>query len=207
MNEQLNIILIHGQGRSPWSMKLLGRRLRPYPAHYFGYACWRRSFDEVVARFERRLRSTVTGKPYLIVAHSLGGIITRATLPKLTDMLPRHLVMLAPPNQPPSLAKNMQANWLYRLVTADCGQKLVSTEFYERLPLPGVPTTIIAGTKGLPDFLGQFGDKLNDTVLAIDETKLDGVDDVRLVPAVHAFIMNRPQVAEIILEIIDQLAA
>lgn len=195
-------MLIHGQGRTPLSLRLLGFRLRRRgcSVHYFGYAAWAESFAHITERFVRTIQRQVSGQPYLVVSHSLGGLITRAVLPRLQANPPRHVVMLAPPNRSPWLAKRLAHNLAYRLLTGDCGQKLADDEFYRTLPLPSVPTTIIAGTRNVFGPLSPFGSEANDTILTISETRLAAVP-VRQVRATHAFIMNSSQVAQIILAV------
>jgi hypothetical protein len=203
----VHIVLIHGQGRSPLSMSLLGWRLsrQQYNIHYFGYAAFCQTFDSITRRFVQTIRAEIGDQPYAIVSHSLGGIIARAVLPHLADIPPQHLVMLAPPNQPTHIARIMRSYPLYWWVTWDCGRKLADDTFYEKLPLPPVPTTIIAGTKGLRGALQQslFGaEEVNDTILSVKETELGGGYEVILVPARHAFIMNSMEVARIVSEVI-----
>jgi hypothetical protein len=203
----MHIVLIHGQGRSPLSMSLLGWRLsrQQYEIYYFGYAAFCQTFDSITRRFVQTIRDQIADQPYTIVSHSLGGIIARAALPDLAGNLPQHLIMLAPPNQPTRIAKKARPNPLYWWVTWDCGRKLADDAFYEKLPLPTVPTTIIAGTKGLRGAFQQslFGtEEINDTILSVKETELGGNYELILVPARHAFIMNSKKVARIVSEVI-----
>ena len=186
----------------------LGRRLwrRGHQVHYFGYAAVTQSFDNIVSRFVQTVRAKTAGQAYAIVSHSLGGIITRAALPHLTDHLPEHLVMLAPPNQPAAIARRMRAFPPYRWFTRDCGQRLGDEAFYQTLPHPIVPTTIIAGTRGWPTPLPFFAGRPNDLVLAVDETRLEGCPQV-LVPATHPLIMNSKQVAQLVLDILQNCQA
>lgn len=202
----MHIVLIHGQGRSPLSMTLLGWRLRRagHDIHYFGYSPMLQSFESITARFIQTIHDEIGNRPYAIVSHSLGGIITRASLPYLTHNLPKHLVMLAPPNQPARIAKKMRANPVYGWFTRDCGRKLGDDSFYETLPRPTIPTTIIAGTRGFRGKLSPFGEKANDTVLAVEETRLGKGYEVILVPATHSFIMNSKQVAKTVLKVIRE---
>ncbi len=200
----MNIILIHGQGRTPLAMLILGWRLsrKQHRVRYFGYACAWQTFDSIKRRFVETIRHKIGQQPYAIVAHSLGGIIVRASLPHLVERPPQHLVMLAPPNQPPQIAKKMKLNPVYRWLTGDCGQKLADDAFYQKLPRPTVPTTIIAGVKGLPGKLSLFGEEANDGVLAVKETELGQEFKVILTPAIHPFIMNSRQVASIVSEVV-----
>jgi hypothetical protein len=200
----MHIMLIHGQGRTPLSMATLGWRLsrQHFQVHYFGYASYFQMFDDIVARFVQTIRNDIGHEPYAIVSHSLGGIIARAALPALTTHPPHQLVMLAPPNQPARIAKLMRSNAIYRWVTWDCGQKLADDGFYGGLPVPAVPTTIIAGTKRV-DGLWQnaiFGREaqVNDGILSVDETQLGEEFTVIPVPARHGFIMNSKEVADMV---------
>ncbi len=201
----MKLILIHGQGRTPLSMALLGWRLsrKGYDIHYFGYFPFMETFDEIVARFTQMVRETAGEQPYAIVSHSLGSLVSRATLPRLSDHPPCHVVMLAPPNQPPKMAKLAQKVPLYRWYARDCGDKLADDDFYESLPVPDVPTTIIAGSRGLPEALSPFDDQLNDGILAVEETELAD-HEVIVDEATHPFIMNSKQVVRLITEIVGE---
>lgn len=202
----MKVLLIHGQGRTWLSMLLLGWRLKRqrYTVCYFGYMTWLEGFDKITHRFVRTLGAKMEDQLYVIIGHSLGNIITRASLPHLTSNPPRHLIMLAPPNQPPRLGKIFKSNLIYRLFTRDCGQKVADDAFYEKLPRPTIPTTIIAGTRGLPKFLSPFAGEANDMVLAVSETRLEGLAEPVLVRASHPFIMNSKQVAEIICGVLER---
>jgi pimeloyl-ACP methyl ester carboxylesterase len=201
-------MLIHGQGRTPLSMAVLGWRLsrQQYAVHYFGYASYFQMFDDIVARFAQTIRDDIGVAPYAIVSHSLGGIIARAALPELAGYPPRHLVMLAPPNQPARIAKLMRSNVVYRWLTWDCGQKLADNDFYADLPVPAVPTTVIAGTKSVGGVWQQaiFGREaaVNDGILSITETQLGAEFEVISVPSRHGFIMNSIEVANIVLQVL-----
>ncbi len=202
----MHVVLIHGQGRTPMSMTLLGWRLRRwgYQTVYFGYAGFAESFDTITQRFIQTVQHRIDPQPYAIVAHSLGGIITRAGLSALIENPPKHLVMLAPPNQPSQMAKKLRPNALYKLTTGDSGQKLGDDGFYKTLPLPNVPTTVIAGTKGWHGRLSPFGEEINDTLVSLQEARLEGCEVIQ-VPAVHSLIMNSRDVAQIVAEILEDV--
>ena len=197
----MRLLLIHGMGRTPLSLALLGRRLsrQGHSVRYFGYAAFHESFDQIVDRLVATIRATVEQHPYALIGHSLGGILARAALPSLANR-PHHLVMLAPPNQPPMLAQRMRKQPLYRLTTRDCGSKLADQAFYAMLPHPTIHTTIIAGTAGPRGHWSPFGDRPNDGVVAVEETRLGPNTEVILVPSVHTLIMNSPKVTQIICE-------
>ena len=200
----MRLLLIHGLGRTPLSLAFLGRRLsqRGDSVRYFGYAAFHESFDQIVGRLIATIRATADQHPYALIGHSLGGILARAALPALADMPPRHLVMLAPPNQAPLLARRLRKHLLYQFLTRDCGGKLTDQAFYATLPQPTIHTTIIAGTAGPHGHWSPFGDQPNDGVVAVEETRLGPNTEVFLVPSVHTLIMNSPQVTRVICELL-----
>lgn len=193
----MQVFLIHGMGRTPASMGWLAVRLRlaGYVPHLFGYSVTLETLDGIAARFKDHIDDEVSGgEPYAVVGHSLGNIITRLALPDLPPGFER-FVMLAPPNSSPAMARELQDHPLYQLVTRDAGQKLCDEEFYADLPVPQMPTLILAGTRGVDAGWHPLGGKANDAVVALDETRLGDIAVVEI-PGVHSFLMNRSDVFE-----------
>ena len=198
----MQIILIHGMGRTRRSMAPLGDYLtrQGHTARYFGYVAAVEPLAQIARRLARYVRGWAAGQPYALVTHSLGGILTRAALPDLADCPPRQVVMLAPPNCPPLLARRLGGNPLFQLATGDCGRRLGDQRFYDQLAPAYVPVAIVAGTAGPRGRWSPFGAELNDGVVAVAETRLTGAPEPRLVPAVHTLIMRSPQVARFVAE-------
>jgi pimeloyl-ACP methyl ester carboxylesterase len=188
----MNVLLIHGQGRTTNAMRLLGMRLqrRAHHVRYFRYYTRREKFSQIVERLVTTIRALPQNQPYALIGHSMGGLLARASLPALAEHAPVHLIMLASPSQPPRLAPLAQNNPIYKYFTNDCGQRVVTAEFYESLPKPDIPTTIIAGTGGPRSKWFPLASEPNDSVLTVQETQLGPEQVVILVPALHTFIMN-----------------
>ena len=186
----MEAILIHGMGRTPAAMSILAVRLRAsgIRPHLFGYSVTFERWDECIQRYENFITKRAKTNDYIIVGHSLGTVLTRAVLPRLTHQ-PRACFFLAPPTQVCRAAHNFSHRHLIRLFIGDIGKVLTNKQFMDSLPLPGVPTKIYAGTAGPRGRYSPFGEELNDGLLAVKETILPGVP-MQTVPALHTFIMN-----------------
>lgn len=197
-------------GRTPLSMVLLARRLRRagHPVHLFGYSVTFEAFEAIVDRLVRQVERTLRKKagdgdevPYAIVGHSLGGVITRAAWPRLPQGLGR-VVMLATPNKSPVLARRVAElpllRPLFETLTGDAGRRLTEEDFFRQLPIPEVPTLVIAGSGG-PRIARLPFEEAHDGIVAVEETQLEGAEH-HTTEAIHTFLMNRPDVVERILE-------
>jgi hypothetical protein len=197
-------LLVHGLGRTPVSMFPLAGVVRRagLRTHFFGYSCTLEPFERIVRRLTRAMNRL---RPRVVVAHSLGGILTRLALPH-GDKLPEHVVMLGTPNRPPRLAAYFW-KWLpFRVFAGTAGRFLATPAEYERLPLPSVPCTVIAGTAGPVGKLSPFGVEPNDGVVWVGEAELAGAELVR-VPAWHTWMMAHPQVHEVLRRVLEPRAA
>ncbi|MGB5634389.1 MAG: alpha/beta hydrolase, partial [Waterburya sp.] len=102
----MKILLIHGLSRTPLSLLGLEQSLQQtgLATEHFSYFAVTESFDRIVKRLRVRLQALASQGDYGIVAHSLGGLLTRAALGLGLIKLPQHIVMLGTPNQLPRLA-------------------------------------------------------------------------------------------------------
>jgi hypothetical protein len=191
----VRVFLIHGMGRTSASMALLARRLKKagHDVDSFGYFVTKDALEVIAHKFKGHIGDAAG---YAVIGHSLGNVITRLALP-----LPgcARIIMLAPPNSPPVMARALQGNPVFKALTRDAGQKLLDESFYARLPVPDVPTLVVAGTAGPKAPWLPFRGEPSDGVVRVEETRLPGVPHVE-VPAIHTFIMNDADVARLALE-------
>lgn len=186
----MRAILIHGMGRTPLTMLLLAWRLRAAgmrPA-LFGYSSLLQDFEPTCQRLARFIDKRVGTEPYIIIGHSLGGVLARAVLSSLRRE-PDALFLLAVPACACRSARFFYQRWWFRLLTGSMGQFLADEQRMQTLPLPTIPTKIYAGNKGLRRRGLPLGDTPHDVIVAVTETQLPGMP-MMIVPSVHSFIMN-----------------
>ncbi len=198
----MQIVLIHGLARTSLSLLSLEQRLRQegYSPHHFGYFAFAEGFNQIAWRLRQQFQTLADQGPYGVVAHSLGGVLTRAALGMGQVFQPQHVVMLGPPNQPPRLASLAWKLPPFQWFTGQCGQNLTCHKFYQDLPPLTSHYTIIAGTGGPRGALSPFGHEVNDGIVALSETRMHPADKVVQLPVWHTFMMNNSAVQSQVLQ-------
>lgn len=200
----MDMVLIHGMGRTPLSMLRLRHRLRRagHRAILFGYSPTFETLEGATERLARTIERRVTGD-YALVGHSLGSVIIRNALGRLQTRPPAACCFLAPPMVACKAARFFSRFWLYRVVMGEMGQLLADEGFMARLPLPAVPVRVYAGTGGPRASWLPFGTAPNDVILSVAEAtgRFDGT--IVEVPAIHTFIMHSRTVAADIAGFLD----
>lgn len=205
----MDLILIHGLGRTPLSLLRLRRHLRRagHRALLFGYSPTFETLQGATARLLRRVEHRIGGRRYALVGHSLGTVLIRHALRGLASHPPAACFFLAPPLVACRAAKFFTRFRAFRLATGEMGRLLADDAFMEDLPMPPGPLRIYAGTAGPRAAWLPFGDAPNDGILSVAEATRDRQAQVLQVPALHTFIMNAPQVRADILATLARLEA
>lgn len=193
----MDVLLVHGLGRTSGSMRWLGRDLRRagHRPYYFTYFAWAEPYDRIVGRLRARLHPFRSGAaPYAVVGHSLGGLLLRAALASDAGRAPEVLVLLGTPGRSPLMARRALRTAPLRWATRDCGERLATSRLFEELPEPDCPYVVIAGTRGLYGRWSPFGLEPNDGLVAVSETRLGTPDHLVTVRAAHTFMMNNAEV-------------
>lgn len=204
------VVFLHGLARSHRSLAALQRKVERA-----GHPTWARSYPsrrlEIAGLADwlaERIREDLGDRPLFAVTHSLGGIVVR----HLADRLAwRGAVMLAPPNQGSRVADALRDNPVFRWYLGPAGQQVGRPEGW---PAPPSPFGVIAGTTSLspaapPGWLTRAlrllpPDEPSDGTVAVAETRLDGMADFACVAASHAWIMDHPRVAELVLGFLEE---
>ena len=196
-----SVLLVHGMGRTPLSMWRMARALRRagMTTELFGYVAAWQTVEQIVGRLRDRMASLADGD-YVVIGHSLGGLLLRAAVAELPAGVrrPQRIIMLATPNRSPRLAQRFERSWWYRMLNGDSGAMLAQESRVAGIPAVDVPCTIIAGTRGINGRWSPFGEEQNDGLLAATETELAGADEWISLPLRHPFIMNDARVRDLV---------
>ncbi|WP_338847072.1 alpha/beta fold hydrolase [Massilia sp. W12] len=206
----MRALFVHGMGRTPisawpllWKLKRGG--LSPESFAYFTPV-------ESFASIERRLISRITALAaqgdYVVIGHSLGGVLLRSALKSLPSGLrrPRHIFLLASPIYPSRLAQRLSSNILYKAITGDCGQFLASGSRMEEIGSASDPITAIVGVRGFSLKCAPFHGEPNDGVVAVSEVSAEWLRDQERIDEMHTLIPASRRVGEIILRKLFQHA-
>ena len=198
----MRVLLVHGLGRTWLSLARLGRALRRagHQPEYFAYYAFATPYETIRERLASRLRALAERRePVALIGHSLGGLLLRHAVVEAPRLRVHRLIMLGTPNQPPRRAQRA-ARWRwFRMLARSSGELLASPEAYRRIPPPAVPYTVVAGTGGLRLLGRPFGAERHDGIVAVDETRVRGADDLLLFPVGHTFMMNDRRVRQALL--------
>ncbi|HYN55127.1 MAG TPA: alpha/beta hydrolase, partial [Methylotenera sp.] len=188
----LRVLFVHGMGRSPasgWPL-LLRIRQAGLKTSTFGYSATFENFDSITARLRKRISLLASSGDYVVIGHSLGGVLLRAalnSLPKGTKQ-PQHVYLLGSPMQPSRIATKLKSNMIYRAIAGDCGQLLGSPERLKAIGSVAVPTTCIVGIRGIGISRRLFNNEANDGIVSVSEVSAPWVSSHIEVPVVHTLL-------------------
>ena len=193
------VLLLHGLGSNPNVMLPVKRALDAdgWDAQTVTYPTTEQGVVPNADGVERLLRSLKDYQDVSIVAHSLGGLIIRATLSRpsfATLPVPvRNVVMLGTPNQGATLAGALRP--LARAAVTASANDLLPERARQFGVIPKeVHFGVIAGGRGSsigynPLLLGD-----NDSIVRTEETKTANMDEWVVMPVFHTSMTSDPAV-------------
>ena len=189
------VILIHGITRSSKSMSAFREPLTKagFCVFPFDYPSTRVEIPESADDLRQVIESLDGIESLSIVAHSMGGLVTRAYLDKQADPRIQRLVMLGSPNSGAELADLMRgkANFAFKPLLGPAGQQLVTDPegLIARLPTPPCEFAVIAGGRGGNGFNPLIpGD--DDGIVSVASTRLPGAADFLQVTSLHLSLLS-----------------
>lgn len=198
----MQVMFVHGMGRTPRSGRSLLTTLARagMETSTFGYLVSLESFAAITDRLRLRISNLAARGDYLLVGHSLGGVLLRAALQAgLPPRPPLQLFVLGSPFRAVRIARRLRRNLLYRILSRDCGQLLGSDERMMQIAPAPVSITSIAGTRSLVLTRPLFGGVANDGVVAVDEASHELVEDQIDIDERHTWLPANQQVATLLL--------
>lgn len=203
------VLYVHGMGRTPLSAWPLMHRLRKsgIKTRSFFYISAFEDFDSIVSRLNDRILKLAANGPYVVIGHSLGGVLLRATLNALPQdtALPKHVYLLGSPILSPRLAMKLKRNILFRIFTGDCGQLLGSPVRMAAIDAIEVPTTGIVGVRGFARSSKYFGEEENDGFVSVNEANAVWLTELVRVQVVHTMLPSSRFVSEIIMHCLAKM--
>lgn len=196
------VVLLHGLGRTQYSMRPLARRLRRagFDARTFGYASMTKRVSELAEDLGRFVDGLTEGEDETVhfVGHSLGGLVIRRYLKDK----PRHrgrVVMLSPPNGGSELVDRMRRFSWFQMRFGPAGLVLGTSE--KDLPATLGPVEfslgVIMGTRSINPVGSWIIPGPDDGAVSVDRSRVEGMSEFCLVSRTHTFIMWSADVAEL----------
>lgn len=195
------VVLLHGLGRTPLSMKRLGGRLASHGFRVvnLGYPSTTQPMEKITAGLRDRLGAIHVAPHARIhfVTHSMGGIVLRALLKDSPPPNLGRVVMLSPPNQGCELADRFGRNPVIRLFWGPAGVQMGTGEesLPNRLGSVDFELGVIAGNRSLNPLFSAWIPGPDDGTVSVRRAAVAGMRDFLVVPASHTFIMRRATVA------------
>ena len=207
----MQVLFVHGMGRSPLSGGVLLWKLRRagLTTRTFGYSVSFEDFPRIRDRLVAVISRLAAHGDYVLVGHSLGGVLLRAAIKALPagTRLPSQLFLLGSPVRPSRLAERFGTNFLFRLVTLDCGRLLASPRRMAEIGAVVVPTICIAGISGFAGARSYFPGESNDGIVSLSEVAAYWAVEHVEVPVFHTLMPSSPRVAKLVLQRIRKTGA
>ena len=198
------VILLHGLGRTRWSLWRLERALRRDGYHVVNltYPSRTHSVEALARDYLAPLVAAQGAAPRLnFVTHSMGGIVLRCYLRDHPWPRPGRVVMLAPPNSGSELADRLKPAWYYRKINGPAGQQLGVAGLPRTLgpwPAGAGELGIIAGDRSFNPLFSAWLPGPDDGKVTVASTRLAGLTDFIVVPHTHTWMTSRaPVIAQV----------
>jgi len=202
------VILIHGLGRTPLSMKRLEWMLERagYRVVNFSYPSRRFSVEQLAEEYlDKAVAAQSQAGRIHFVTHSMGGIILREYLANHAATNLGRVVMLAPPNHGSELADRLGKCAVGRWILGPAGCELgtSASELPERLGPAHFELGVIAADSQLHRWFHHVFSGPNDGKVSVQSAQLDGMADFLVVPGSHTWITWRAATSRQILAFLE----
>lgn len=191
------VVLLHGLGRSTWSMRQIESAL--HKQHYLvvnqSYLSRKKSIPELSAIVGDSIKQCEhhQAKNIHFVTHSLGRILVRAYFNQhAAHPLVKRIVMLGAPNHGSEVVDKYKDSWWFKWLTGPAGQQLgtdAKSLVHDLKPLT-FEVGIIAGSSSSDPWFATLFQWENDGKVSVESTKLSEMKDFIQVDNGHTFMSN-----------------
>ena len=204
------VVLLHGLGLCALYMKKIEFNLESEGYHVFNidYASRKNDIDSLTTAINKRL-STIDLTSYdkvHFLGHSLGSILIRNLLSKISLRNEGSVIALAPPNRGSLLADRLKTINLFCWYFGPAAAEL-STDSDFLTKLTHVPSDyhVIAGSKSNGTLFGRWFNELSDGTVSVESTKVVGMNNQNhaIYPTTHLGILFDDSVVKKVIGILN----
>ena len=180
-----NVVLLHGFGRSPFSMWRLNRFLKKagYTVYNIGYSSIKEDLENIKQKVDQQINDCCAGSPLKthFVGHSLGGLLIRSYLDEYKVKNLGHVVMIASPNKGTEFVDYYKDKWWFKIfgkVPLSLSSK--GSSFLSSLKPPYYTLGVIAGNFNI-SMQEHILSGPDDGLVRVESTKVKGMTDFILI--------------------------
>ncbi len=203
------VILIHGLGRTQWSLKRLEKRLQQlgYVTYNESYPSTKQTVDKSANDYISKALETLEAEKFdkiHFVTHSLGGILVRYYLSNHKIANLGRVLMLAPPNHGSEIADTFKDKWWYKMATGPSGQQLTeSSPLYSQLKPLQTEIGVIIGNRSSDPWFNFLFDGEHDGKVSVKSAKLEEQHQLQVVNCGHTLLMENRLVSDAIVKFLQ----
>jgi pimeloyl-ACP methyl ester carboxylesterase len=193
------VVLLHGLARTSRSMARLEKYLsaRGYRVVNIDYPSRKHRIAELAEMIRQEVvAKTRDGEKIHFITHSMGGIILRTI--QQNNPLPHlgRVVMLSPPNQGSEVVDVLGNLSLFGFINGPAGREIGTDEqsFLRQLGKIDFELGVITGDRSINWINSLFIPGKDDGKVSIENAKIEGMADFRVVHVSHPFIMKDQKV-------------
>jgi len=193
------VVLLHGLARTSKSMARLEKYLsaRGYRVVNIDYPSRKHRIAELAEMIRQEVvAKTKSGEKIHFITHSMGGIILRFI--QQDDPLPNlgRVVMLSPPNQGSEVVDALGNLSLFGFINGPAGREIGTDEqsIPRRLVKIDFELGVITGDRSINWINSLIIPGKDDGKVSIENAKIEGMTDFRVVHVSHPFIMKDEKV-------------
>jgi triacylglycerol lipase len=191
------VLLLHGLGRSRWSMWWFARYLRRsgYLVSNPGYASRSAPIEQLSLQLDEIFsRCAQQADCVHVVTHSMGAILLREFLAKSRPENLGRVVMLAPPNQGSEIVDHLAANPFFGWILGPAGRQLGTGTEQKPRSLAAVDADIgvIAGSRNVEPWFSRIVQSPSDGKVSVASTHLPQQRDHVVIAQTHTLLPLSP---------------